>query len=234
MTGSTSLKYFNSSGLFSRGYTQVPNSNKQLTTSRAEQKRLTRQKLLNAAIDIIAEDGFAGVTMAKVSTKAGLSRGLCSFHFETKEQLMLESIRLVYQQNELAWRKAIEQPELSPENRLRSLINVQLSPPVSDPRTLSVLVSLWGVAPHRKTYLELFTESDLAYEAAIETVLRELADGQETVNGMSLKAIAVMLTALIDGAHVQILVAPGRLNMEEGIQGCLSYLSSFFPCFSKI
>ncbi|WP_321530695.1 TetR/AcrR family transcriptional regulator [uncultured Desulfuromonas sp.] len=202
--------------------------------TRAEQKLKSRRKLLDATIDIIASEGLDSVTFAKVSRYAGLSRGLCSFHFETKDQLMLEALRMLYKKYEMAWRSALTESVAAPENRLASMIKVLLSQPIADPKALAVLVAYWGVAPHRKTYLELFTESDLAYEESIEEVMRALANGREVINGMSLRAIAVMLTSMIDGIHVQYLIAPGHLSYEEGVQGCLTFLANFFPQFISI
>ena len=55
--------------------------------TRAEKKQLTHQKLIDATIDVIAQEGFSAVTMAKVAANAGLSRGICNFHFETKDRV---------------------------------------------------------------------------------------------------------------------------------------------------
>lgn len=208
-------------------------TNKEVLT-RAEQKLRSRCKLLDATIDIIASEGVEGVTFAKVSGKAGLSRGLCSYHFENKEQLMLEALRTLYAQYERAWRSALTKSDDAPERRLLSVIEVLLSPPIADPKALAVLVAYYGVAPHRDIYLELFTESDLAYEESIEKVMREMADDQEVIHGMSLRAIAVMLTSMIDGIHLQYLIAPGRLSCEQGVLGCLVYLANFFPQFTPL
>lgn len=202
--------------------------------TRAEQKLKTRCKLLDATIDIIASEGVAGVTFAKVSGTAGVSRGLCSFHFKNKEHLMLETLRMLYAKTDLAWRSALTEPDVVPEQRLASMIRVLLSPPIADPKALTVLVAYWGVAPHREHYLKFFTEGDLAYEESIEGVMRELAGGQEMIHGMSLRAIAVMLTSMIDGIYVQYLIAPGRLSCQEGVQGCLTFLATFFPQFVSI
>ncbi|MBM9521197.1 TetR family transcriptional regulator C-terminal domain-containing protein [Desulforhopalus vacuolatus] len=202
--------------------------------TRAEQKLKTRCKLLEATIDIIASEGVAGVTFARVSGNAGVSRGLCSFHFENKEHLMLETLRMLYAKTDLAWRSALTEPDTAPEQRLTSMIKVLLSPPIADPKALTVLVAYWGLTPHREHYLKFFTEGDLAYEESIEGVMRELADGQEMIHGMSLRAVAVMLTSMIDGIYVQYLIAPGRLSCQEGVQGCLTFLATFFPQFFSI
>ena len=66
--------------------------NKMNTITRTEQKQLTRQKLIEATFEVIAAEGFSGVTMAKVAQCADLSRGIGNFHFQTKEQLLLETL----------------------------------------------------------------------------------------------------------------------------------------------
>jgi TetR/AcrR family transcriptional repressor of bet genes len=203
----------------------------QTTATRAEKKLLTRQKLLEATIEIIAAEGLDGVTMAKVAERTGLSRGICNYHFDTKEQLMLEAFRVLYREYQEAWQNALADLTIPPERRLARLVETLLSPPIADLKKLAVWLAFWGVTPHRRTYLELCTEGDRAYEAAVEDLLRQLAPGAESVKGMKMRAIAVALTSMIDGAHLQFLIAPDRISAAESISACLAYLSSFFPQF---
>ena len=198
-------------------------------TIRSEQKRITRQKLLDATIDIIANEGLAGLTMAKVAQRTGLSRGICNYHFDTKEQLMLEAFCILYQEHEQAWRKITSDLSQSPAFRLKMLVKTLLSPPIADQNKLAVWMAFWGVTPHRKTYLEICESIDREYEAEVEGLLRQLSKGDETVNGMSLKAIAVTLTSMVDGFWVNYLISPGCLTPEDSIKACLAFLSSFFP-----
>lgn len=197
--------------------------------TRAEQKRLTRQKLLEATLEIIAAEGLDGVTMAKVAGRTGLSRGICNYHFATKEQLMLEAFRVLYREYQEAWQSTLADDTIAPERRLARLVEKLLSPPIADLKKLAVWLAFWGVTPHRRTYLELCTESDRAYEDAVEGLLRQLAPGTEEMKGMKMRAIAVALTSMIDGAHLQLLIAPGRISAAESISACLAYLASFFP-----
>lgn len=207
----------------------MPPSIESNNATRSEQKLVTRRKLLDATIDIIADGGIAEVTMAKVAERTGLSRGICNFHFHTKEQLMLEAFRMLYKEHELAWRDAVADADISPALRLAKLIETLLTPPIADHKKLAVWLAFWGVTPHRRTYLEICSEGDRQYEEAIEGLLRQLAAGKEQLNGMSLQAIAVALTGMIDGAHLQYLIAPDRLTAEDAIRACLAYLASFFP-----
>lgn len=203
------------------------------STTRQEQKLLTRRKLLETTIDIIANEGFIGVTLPKVAERAGLSRGICNFHFQTKEQLMLEAFQAVYYEHEQAWRAIVEDNDKSPEQRLSLLIRTLLTPPLADSRKLAVWLAFWGIAPHRETYIALCTEGDCLYEQGIASLLRKMSGEREEINNLSLKAIAVALTAMIDGTHLQYLIAPGRLTPEEAIRACKAFVGSFFPHFRE-
>jgi TetR/AcrR family transcriptional repressor of bet genes len=210
----------------------MPSQNQ--STSRSKQKELTRQKLLDATIDIIAEEGLAGVTMAKVAERTGLSRGICNFHFDTKEHLMLEAFRMLYHEHEIAWRKALSDRSEGPTSRLRAFLETLLLPPIADHKKVAVWMAFWGMAPHRKTYLEICASIDREYEVEVANLLGELAGGEEAVHGQSLHAIAVTLTCMIDGFWVNYLIAPGCFPPENAINACLAFLARYFPTLDSM
>ena len=47
-----------------------------------------RAELLDAAIAVIAEDGFAGTSLRKVADRAGTSTGAVTYYFSNKEEMM--------------------------------------------------------------------------------------------------------------------------------------------------
>ncbi|MDX2444791.1 MAG: TetR/AcrR family transcriptional regulator [Bacteroidales bacterium] len=209
---------------------QIPPSN----PSRAVQKQVTRKKLIDATVQVIAEQGIAGVTLAKVAKRTGLSQGICNFHFKTKKLLLLEAFRMLYSEHEAAWRSILSDSSKSPESRLQILVRTILTPPIADHTKLAVWMSFWGVTPHRQTYLEICGKLDREYETEVENLIRKMAKGQETINGMSLKAIAVTLTAMMDGFWVNYLISPGCLPREDAVNACLNFLSGFFPSINSM
>jgi AcrR family transcriptional regulator len=56
--------------------------------SQAERSASTRQALLDATIACLVEDGYASTTTARVSERAGLSRGAHLHHFQTRQALL--------------------------------------------------------------------------------------------------------------------------------------------------
>ena len=56
--------------------------------SQAERSASTREALLDATIWCLVEDGYANTTTARVSKRAGLSRGAHLHHFQTRQALL--------------------------------------------------------------------------------------------------------------------------------------------------
>ncbi|GHJ47767.1 TetR family transcriptional regulator [Catellatospora sp. TT07R-123] len=55
---------------------------------RQDRSRATRQRLLTAAVQCMAELGWSGATVAVVAERAGVSRGAAQHHFPTREDLV--------------------------------------------------------------------------------------------------------------------------------------------------
>lgn len=68
--------------------------------TQAERTAGTKKALIEAAIRILNRIGYSGATTALIAKEAGISRGSILHQFGTREQLMLEVVKWVYE-NEL-------------------------------------------------------------------------------------------------------------------------------------
>jgi AcrR family transcriptional regulator len=59
---------------------------------------LQRERFAEAAIRLIARDGFEGVTMRSVADEAGLSYGALFHYFDSKDELLMQAVRLLTSQ----------------------------------------------------------------------------------------------------------------------------------------
>ncbi|HEX4789206.1 MAG TPA: TetR/AcrR family transcriptional regulator [Actinospica sp.] len=62
---------------------------------RQDRSRATRQRLLEAAVECLAEAGWSGSTVAVVAERAGVTRGALQHHFPTREDLFTAAIEHV-------------------------------------------------------------------------------------------------------------------------------------------
>ncbi|MFE6863154.1 TetR/AcrR family transcriptional regulator [Nocardia sp. NPDC057668] len=61
-----------------------------------DRSRATRQRLLEATIDCLAETGWAAATVAVVAERAGVSRGAAQHHFPTREDLITAALDFMF------------------------------------------------------------------------------------------------------------------------------------------
>ena len=125
-------------------------------------------------MEVIASEGFTGVTMAKVAEKANLSRGIGNFHFQSKEQLLLETLRTLYKEFDKGWRNAVTKAGESPFDQISAVIITVLTPPIGDTKKVAIWLAYWGEAPSRKTYLDICEVHDHEWDNAIEKILQRV------------------------------------------------------------
>lgn len=73
-------------------HTQPVSAKKTKSRTQEERREESVNGMIKAAIELIAENGVAGVTMADVGIRAGYSRGLAHTHFGSKEKLLSECL----------------------------------------------------------------------------------------------------------------------------------------------
>mgnify|MGYP001161971567 FL=1 len=61
-----------------------------------ERSRITREGLLRAAVDVLAEQGWSAATVATVAARAGVSRGAAQHHFPTREALVTATLEQIF------------------------------------------------------------------------------------------------------------------------------------------
>ncbi len=58
----------------------------------ADRSRAMRQRLLEATVEVLSEQGFSGTSTTLVSERAGVSRGAQLHHFPTKNDLVVAAV----------------------------------------------------------------------------------------------------------------------------------------------
>ncbi|MFJ9518678.1 TetR/AcrR family transcriptional regulator [Kitasatospora sp. NPDC101801] len=64
-------------------------------TPQQDRSRATRRRLLEAAVECLAELGWNGSTVAVVAERAGVTRGAAQHHFPTREDLFTAAVEYV-------------------------------------------------------------------------------------------------------------------------------------------
>lgn len=84
-----------------------------------------RAQIVTAAVETIAEVGYQRASMGRIGARAGISRGLISYHFAGKSELISQVITTVYS-DAAAFMTPMIDAEITPAGRLRAYIGSNL------------------------------------------------------------------------------------------------------------
>ncbi len=202
----------------------MPSSEKP-SISRAEQKRLTRQRLIDATRQHIVSEGIASITLAKIAKSLGLSQGVINFHFATKEALMLEVLHQVYNQYLDTWNDA-NSDDPDPAKRMSNIIRALLDPRITNAEDSAVWAGFWSQKATRATYVEVFHEKDKQLNATLHDIISQLDSSMPKAKQ---QMIASNLLAMVAGHELDLLLTPDSYVHENAVNGCLDYVRYYFP-----
>ena len=60
-------------------------------------ERARRAQIVAAAIEVIVEEGIGQASLARIAGRAGISKGVVSYHFAGKDALMTQVVVSVYE-----------------------------------------------------------------------------------------------------------------------------------------
>jgi TetR/AcrR family transcriptional repressor of bet genes len=188
-----------------------------------------RQQLIDATIRCIAQHGLSAVTMQMVTSDAGLSAGIANLHFESKDNLLKETLRFVaeeYHHGQIKIMEGSDIPDLG--ERLGALLDFQLGRGVTQRQKMSVWFAYYGEAGARPVYQRIVSTVDrLAaqkLEALFTVIIRE-GDYRD----VDARELATGYSALIDGLHLGLLVTPRELSKRRARAVARAFLRRAFP-----
>jgi AcrR family transcriptional regulator len=87
-----------------------------LRRTQETRSRTTRDKLLQATIDVLMECGYAGLTTAQVDARAGVSSGARVHHYPTKTDLVIAAASMAYRRAAELGQARAQTARTSPES----------------------------------------------------------------------------------------------------------------------
>jgi len=195
---------------------------------RTASKEVRRQQLINATIDSIAKHGIAGTTMTTVTRTAGLSIGLANFHFDSKQNMFVQTLRFLAEEHRDHWKKSFEKATLAPEAKLLAIVAAHFHPNICSRKKVAVWYGFFGEPNARASYRNFVNEIDAERRDVTEELCRKIIEdgGYEKLNPSN---IAFTLEGLYDGFWLNILMYPGEFTRFDAMKRLQEYLSQIFP-----
>jgi AcrR family transcriptional regulator len=171
----------------------------QLERRRREAVKLTTYRLL-------AKDSFQSVTLERVAREAGVSKGLVTYYFKTKDALFIETIASYHQrQRELL--QGISKSRLPVRERFELLIKAAFSSQKAVADEVRFQIEIWSFAKSRPQVAQQIAQSYRDFQAACcKLVEVGIQEGLVTVDRPAERYAAIH--AIIDGLSFQAALDP--------------------------
>ncbi|MBL9057826.1 MAG: TetR/AcrR family transcriptional regulator [Rhodobacteraceae bacterium] len=198
-----------------------------------KQPRDTRRlQLIEATIATLAHSGYARMTLAEVTRRAGLSQGLVNFHFDSKERLLTETLLYLAEEYRLNWTQALAAAGPNAAAQLDALLRADFNPAICTPDRLAAWCSFWGEAQSRPIYQERCGANDESYNRTVEAICaRLMAEGGYSGDPVR---VARVLRNTVEGTWLDMMTmteAYDRLEAEATVMTCaaMAFPEHFTP-----
>ena len=173
-----------------------------------------RERILEAACDVIAEHGIDDVRIARIAHLAGVSPPLVHYHFATREALMAEALEHSFELLGDVRTTAAEAEDWTAAQKLGWMIDQSL--PFAGPgdREWRLWLELWGRAARQEELKPVAARLYARYDAWIAGAVDEgLASGEFETDDA--RAVVQHLIAAIDGVGLRVLVDDPAMALER-------------------
>lgn len=187
-----------------------------------------RRQIIDATIEAIHRRGIADLRLADVARAAGVSYGVVSFYFKSKDSLLLATMNDVAEEYAVAIRQAAEASAASPMEQLLAVLDVNFDARLAEPRKTSVWVAIWGQSQVSPAVRRRCCELQDDYVAVAAPICRAIVR-QGGYKSVDPQEIARALCILMSGFDVEQHLRGRRYSIPAARKTCHALLASIFP-----
>jgi AcrR family transcriptional regulator len=174
----------------------------------------SRERILEAACDLIAAQGIDDVRIARVATRAGASTALVHHYFSTREELLEEALIHSFERaGEERFGDRSEVEETATEALARA-IDECLPLPGPQEREWVLWVELWLRAVREPGLRPVAARLYERYRRWMAALIRAGTESGEFRIDVDVDAVADVAMALLDGVGVRALIDDPAMDVE--------------------
>lgn len=174
---------------------------------RGDKRQRTRQALIAAALDVIAESGFAGASLEAIARRAGVTRGSIYSNFADRDELMMAAVA---SQGMTLDRDFSRSMPLDAQLRRFAENLLAQFPAAAGGGSLIIEFQIYAMSqPHLRAQLAA------SYEAMFAQIAGQLAAQYAEQLAISPRALALAIQALSMGLVWQFMLTPTGLSRDE-------------------
>lgn len=192
--------------------------------TRAENREVRRDSLIEAAERVIAEHDLPGTTVERICEEAGVSHGLLGHYFASKDDLLLVICERAFESDLARKAEIAADTTRSAVERLHELASSTFAPPVYGAERVAVWQAFLNASRSTALFREAIGRGAAGYRNIFEEGFARAAQEQ----GITLDPprAALGLIALIDGFWTGISTGKDNATPEDAIALCRLYIDA--------
>jgi TetR/AcrR family transcriptional repressor of bet genes len=187
-----------------------------------------RRQILDATLDVLAEKGFAEITIADVARAIGISTALVLSHFRTKNLLLLEAQRMLAREYHDNWQQALAAGGPSAAEKLWVLADAEFAVGICTPKKIMAWKAFWAEGRLRREYIAEFGRRNVEYLRLMTELCATLIK-QGPYAGYDARVCARSIDALGSGLWMELTSTATPMTLNETRKTALTHLAMMFP-----
>lgn len=186
---------------------------------------MRRQQLIDATIEVIADVGLRGATINLISRRAGMSSGIISHYFGSKQALIEATVRYLLTGLKHALIERVI-PTTTPEQRLMLIIEANFARLQQLSDTTKTWLSFWAQSMHDVELHRLQNVNSKRLLSNLTSSFKKLMNDEDA------KLSAQLCAAMIDGLWLRAVLSKSdqdQFNHSE--QLAKNYVSSLIKLY---
>jgi AcrR family transcriptional regulator len=185
-----------------------------------------RRELAEAAWRVIIKHGLDGATTRLIAKESGYSAGVLAHYFESKDEILLEALRISHENIERRVPQVIEGREGL--DALRAFCLDILPTGEQQVRETHLEMSFWSRALVKAELLAVQRAESSRWRRVLQSLV-EAAQRTGEIGDFDPRIVAVNLSALMDGLSIYALLYPDRFGKPELVRMLDAFLATLAP-----
>jgi phenylpropionate dioxygenase-like ring-hydroxylating dioxygenase large terminal subunit/AcrR family transcriptional regulator len=185
-----------------------------------------KKQLIDATLCVISENGLANTTIAKVTKLAGLSTGIVNYYFESRENLLIDTLAYIALEYEAALNAVFESAK-APIDIIKEFVHVSFLPPIFIYEKVVVWHSFCANPKTRKIYYDTVGEIETRILNKVAIQINRIIL-QNNLTYCNKDSMALALINLVDYHSYKFSEHKMDFDLIEAENNCLDLVTALF------
>lgn len=182
--------------------------------------------LVKSTIRSLAADGYAGLSVRKITKEANVSQGLLNHHFGSINALITYAYFDISKRFLESIVAQVERCEGSASDKLDAFFRCNFADDYFDKELLKPWLVFWSLIRDSAEMAEAYEVSNGKVEGILFSLLTAISEEDKLMN-VDISLATQGLMAMLDGLWVRQCLAPEHISLSDSLQVCRNWTKAY-------